>query len=103
MFGILRSISKILPFIYSITSRETTDDVPRNPGWETQIYTDAPRPVCKDPAAKDDSHVHKLLFKATKLCTRLLEEHHMSGEVTAKYTSFDMLVTQSHKTANTCM
>lgn len=66
-------------FIHSTTSRETPNDVPRNPGWETQIYNNAPRPVCKYPAAKGNSHVDKLLFKATKLCNRLVVEHRVSG------------------------
>jgi len=79
MFGIFRRISKIVSIYLLHDSRETPDDVPRNPGWETQIYTDAPRPVRKYPAAKGGSHVDKLLFKATKLCTRPLVEHHMSG------------------------
>jgi len=73
------AFQRFYPFIYSATSRETPDNVPRNSGWETQIYADAPRPVCKYHAAKGDSHVDKLLFKATKPCTRLLVEHHMSG------------------------
>jgi hypothetical protein len=62
-------ISKML-FTYSTISRGTPDNVPRKPGWETLIYSmesrsDVPHPACKNPAAKGDSHVNKLLFKAT--------------------------------------